>query len=268
MIGVDLHGNPIPLPQAGNSIVPTIAAMSAIYDAAHIMKGAYDYYKGWGQKHGPLHPRYTRTRRRRGAKGGFTAKVKRIISQVSETKFIEVGISTSAPVAGTSVLQLLSGVAQGDTNLLRDGEIIEMQSVQVRGKVRLNAAAAASLLPRVFRIILFQARHNIEGVIPTVAEVLSADSAIALKQIDNRGEFKVLWSILASHPTPAISTQATDFVVDKYYKFKKPIRATYDGTDALIASMEKNHLFLIMMTESATNLPLFNFNVRIVFKDV
>ncbi len=243
-------------------------AHNDIYDAMEIAKGAYDYYQGWRGKHGPLHPRFTRPRRRGRPKGGFTARVKRIVSKQHESKFIDVGISTSSPVAGTSVLQLLSGVAQGDTNLLRDGEIIEIQSVQVRGKVRLNAAAAASLLPRIFRVVLFQARHNIEGVIPVVTDVLATDSAISLKQIDNRGEYKVLWSVLASHPTPGISTQATDFVIDKYYKFKKPIRATYDGTDALIASMERNHLFLIMMTESAANLPLFNFSVRIVFKDV
>ncbi len=195
----------------------------------------------------------------------FTKRVNKLIQANHELKFIDTNFNLTTPVSGTSLISLVSAVGEGDTDALRDGQEIYLQSIQCRILLSQDTTPTAATLAK-FMVVL--ARKNVDGALPVMLDLLQSDSIDSLKQIDGRGDFQVLMSedIILRPPITAGNTQA--YWIKYYRKFKKPIKATYDSSGATIAACEKNHLFVVMMTNQATaSQPSWIGNVRVTFKD-
>ncbi len=201
----------------------------------------------------------------------FNNRVKSVINRVKEAKFIDTAISISNAVAGTSQIIPISLVATGDTELLRDGEEIGINTIEINLEVRCGPSVEYDTHNRV---MLVRSKHNIEGVLPLITELLMSDSVTALKQIDSRGDYTSylnkhqLVKIANQDATTADQNQAVGLL--RYFKrLRKPMKCTFDASGATIGAAERGHWFLVLMTNQSSSFqPLFTGNVRVMFKDI
>ncbi len=195
------------------------------------------------------------------------SRVKQIIRGRLETKFKDVAITAdSTPVAGTSVVTYLSGTTQavgGDGNM-RLGNSLEAQSIQIRGNV---TAAAGQVLGGIYRMIVFQATTDIDGVLPVVDDLLDTDDVNSLRLFEKMSTFRVLYDkrfVLNQNDTALTMIKSHD----KFLRFNRPIKITYADTGSTIADAIKNHLFLVRMTNGiAAVQPVWTLKVRMTWKD-
>ncbi len=229
------------------------------------------YFNIGARQYGPALPPGRRKRRRYlRRRAGFTKRVKKIINAEHELKYLDIDFDAYiVPIVGTSVVTPITLCAQGDDINEREGHEILVQSWQFKGSIGTDADAIADTQ---YRMLLVQARMNIEGGAPTVLEILKSDSCDAIRTIDGlrNNDFKVRLDqrtvIRTQNPPAASRIERQNFSI--YYKFKKPIKVTYDDTTAVIGSAEKNHLFLVLMTNQANTFqPALTGTSRITFKD-
>jgi len=204
-------------------------------------------------------------RRRRGKKQTLTSKIKSVVNNQAATKYCNIATSTASPVAGTSVVVPISLVSVGDTDVTREGMTINVRSVQLRGSITIDVDETSDTF---CRMLLFRAHQNIEGVLPTVTEILMSDDLNSLRQIDNKGDYKVYMD--KRFLVKVTDTNVTHrILLDYYKKFDKTMKTYFDGDGELIADAEKGHWFMILMTASTTgNTPSWAINSRITFKDM
>ncbi len=195
----------------------------------------------------------------------FGARVKKIINRSKELKFVETDTSTNTPIGGTGLVILISGIAEGDTSLTRDGEVAEIASIELKVKLQGDADAIAGSENR---IILVRAVKNIEGVLPSIDEVLATDSTFSFPDQDSRGDFKIYLDRTVLQQSPNVATHTRISYFEYYKRFKTPLKITFDGANATIADAERGHWFIILLTNVGTGLqPTFRVASRIRFID-
>ncbi len=228
--------------------------------AYHGAVSAYKYFRGRKRS-------YPVRSKRRGRKiDTFNQRVKKIVNNQKETKFINVAINDSTPISGTSVVTPLSLVATGDGDEARDGHEILLNSVQCRILVVQDTTPASATVTRLFLIRAFK---NIDGILPVMGDFLMTDSVDSLRQIDNRGDFQVLANLDAVMEPPTVAGNQGSFWYKYYKKFSKPIRCQFDAESGAVSSAEKGHLFLVRMCNLASgSQPAWFGSVRVTFKDI
>lgn len=174
----------------------------------------------------------------------------------AEYKYIDT-VTTVSPVANTGTVTYLSGIAQGVTDITRIGNKILFKDIMWRMQASINDTALTSAL----RIIVFSARQ-VNGVLPTVAEVLQTVSQLAPLNRDNTKQYVIikdyLWSL-------NFANDSETKIVKGYHVLN--YHANYDGATAAIGDAEENHLFMLCISDDATNGPVFTFDCRIKFYD-
>lgn len=88
----------------------------------------------------------------------------------SEYKYIDT-VTTLSSVVNTGTVTYLSGIAQGVTDITRVGNKILIKDILVRLQLEINSTPANATT----RIIFFASRQ-VNGVLPTIAEVLQSAS--------------------------------------------------------------------------------------------
>lgn len=101
-----------------------------------------------------------------------------------ETKIYQQTTNVTNYLAGS--VTWLSGISQGDTISTRTGDSVRLTKVVVR--LRLATFTDSDV---VWRVIIFTDTRQVSGATPTVANVLQADSAMALYNPDTVGRFRV-----------------------------------------------------------------------------
>jgi len=122
---------------------------------------------------GPANAQRAGGRRRSRRRQTFTSKVRKIVDRHKEKKYANLSFTTTIPVAGSSEVIFLTGIAEGDTELKRDGQETYLHSIHIRIRI---ASDTDAITATVYRILLVRASHNIEGILPTVNEILESDT--------------------------------------------------------------------------------------------
>ncbi len=164
---------------------------------------------------------------------------------------------------------IISGVAQGDTESSRDGRVYYIHSVHL--KMFINTEQTVdSVLPfndlqgRV--IIGIDTQSNGLVIAPNdVMDTSGTEDWLAFRNLKNSKRFRVLWdkqftlrnpeqmvtvnsADLRRFHSPAITTPVYSF----NRRFKKPIKVTCTGTDGTIASISDNSIFVIGTANTTT----------------
>ncbi len=206
--------------------------------------------------------RFAGTRRRPQT---FGARVKKIINRSKELKFKDLDTNSSAPIGGTGLVVLISGIAEGDDSLTRDGEIAEIASIELKVKIQGDPDA---ILGGDSRILLVRAVKNVEGVLPTIGEILESDSSFAYPNQNNRGDFKIFLDRTVIQQAPDRATTAKLSYFEYFKRFTTPLKLTWDGGGATIADTERGHWFIVLLSNLGTGLqPTWRVNSRIRFID-
>lgn len=134
------------------------------------MPRAYRRYRG------SRNVRRSRFKRRRyygrGRRASFKRRVGRVIDRRAEHKFTDTYLNIDSE-AGYEIHQLCADPTQGDTDRTRNGDVIKVKSVQVRGFLQLPTGVSAETWNKV-RVLMFCWRNN---DVPLIGQILQ-NSAI------------------------------------------------------------------------------------------
>lgn len=141
----------------------------------------------------------------------------------------------------------LSLVTTGDTLADRDGAVIQVKSLQIRGTLTFAPAAAALAACNVYIYIVQDRQAN--GAAAAIASVLTGnDMSIALGNVPNQYRFKILKRLVFTMQSQAGATTAYNNVkaaFDEYIKFYTPIEMRYTASAGAITDVASNNLFLL-----------------------
>lgn len=164
-----------------------------------------------------------------------------------------VGVSTTAQTIH------LTGLTKGDDYNNRDGRSVCYKSIEMDLYTIQHASATATVV----RYVLVLCKNGLSA--PTFAGIFdtsSAQAVIAHRNLTNRKNYVILWDKLEFMDS-ASHKQCIDS------KFKKLNMHTIfnSGNAGDITDIENNALYLVMVSNEATNTPTVYYNVRLRFVD-
>ena len=174
----------------------------------------------------------------------------------SELHHHDLSVSTGSYTTAGAVSGLTL-IAQGDGVSNRQGLSLLAKSLEVRLTADQHASATATAL----RIIVFTDNMQ-DGTLPTVTEVLESATVLAHYESDNNiGRFGKLYD----------QTMVLDVGGNfKYRNFTIPLgnkHIKFNGTDATQASQGKQSIYLLGISNEATNAPSVNWVSRVKYYD-
>ncbi len=207
----------------------------------------------------PRRARMARRRPRRRTRKPMTAgRVKRIIDAELKVRDLGVGPIDFPNITGQIVQ--ISSIAQGDTNLQRQGNWIK--PVSWMGTITLEGGAGSSVDTQQFRIGCFVWKENQDSD-PAVIDRIVQDVNAPHQQynVESKGSFKILWS-----RTGILSNNVDNPQFQKVFRFyvKPTMKILFDDADS-----RKFHLFIFALSNVATlDSPLtVAFDTRLRFTD-
>lgn len=149
----------------------------------------------------------------------------------------------------------LSLVQTGDTLNNRDGAVIQVKSLQIRGYANFTPGATATAASTAYLYVVLDRQAN--GAAAAVTDVLtSTDMSTALGNVPNQYRFKILKRIVIPMVATAGVTTAYNPVVvpvEEYIKFLKPIEMRFKASAGAITDLSSNNIFLLAGTEGTSD---------------
>lgn len=189
-------------------------------------------------------------------------------SQV-EKKYIDTAVAdyscyTTAIVTPLNLCNEGTGVSQ------RVGRKICVKSVQVRGIVKPFDGATQDSFSRVMLIW----DKQVNGVLATPTEILSAATSESFMNLDNRERFVVIMDKkfvtggIVNTATQALAGSPTVHVIEKYKKLPPGSFTIYDGTGSGIADINTGALYLLTVGDTTeTNGAICRVACRVRYTD-
>lgn len=209
-----------------------------------------------------------RRRRRRGARRGavYGAAAYQLYKDVNKLKnlinveFKWVDTQLNSTISSSGTFLLLNGIAQGDAAQTRDGAQARLKSLESSANFTLNAAATNATI----RCIIFIDLQT-DATTPALADVLDnsglTDPTYASRNLDYRNRFLILKDY-------RFSLSSTGMQRKNWHNYRKlDLKTVYSGTGATIASIRSQPLYILYVSDSASNNPAITAHHRIRFID-
>lgn len=175
----------------------------------------------------------------------------------SEKYANDVSITSAIPATGTVVA--LTDIAQGDTDITRTGNSIFVRSVFLRGSLTSSADDATGT---VVRIILFSDTQQTSDTAPSAASVLSGVDIDAPLNRTTAGRYNIMWDMMFNMPLQSDSG-VNIRQVKRFQSLRHHVR--YNG--AASTDIQKNGIYLLLLSNQATNTPTPNLTARVMYHD-
>ncbi len=234
---------------------PYVGTAIAAYGAGKYVKQRYR------ARYPSKKPRYRRTRYRK-----VPRRFKKNLLAMKESKFIDVTETNLEPTGASSIVRLLSGVSQGDTDESRDGSDVYFTSLQVKLRMLQDPSQEVGINCKLFLVM----KKDVRGSAVSVTDVFVTDNVLSMRQVDNSKNYKILWQKNFAMNAPADTATNKSFIIEHYIKFKSPIRGKWLGTGNAVSDVDRNSLSFILMTDAGTTTvaPFWSYQTRLTFKDV
>lgn len=221
-------------------------------------------WSGKAKKKSPPKGRTFVDRKQTKAIVGLQKTVKRIVKH--EPKYLIAEVTNSNLLNSTPVITLLNGVAQGDTNVTRNGNKLRFWSLEARFII---TAGTSMTDPTPVRFMLVRKIKTVGATI-TLSNLLSDATPDVLdnfnvNNIDFKNTYKVYWDkTVVIHPqvfdNSATGTTTESLATGTSYRFMT-IRTKLGGftTDyglgnaGNVGDIDTNGLFLISFTDNSTS---------------
>lgn len=172
----------------------------------------------------------------------------------SEVHKRETGPASQA-ISTTPTVFHLTAISQGDLDTDRTGLSIYLSYVSLRLYFSVHASATSSIV----RVILVQDKQQIGDTTPGMADVISSASTLAHYNNNTVGRFTIMmdetfWLDQGMYRT---------HIIKKFKKINSHVR--FNGTSSL--DIQKQGLYLMMISTEATNTPTMNYSVRTAWHD-
>lgn len=168
----------------------------------------------------------------------------------------------------TGAVTLLNGVANGTDFTDRIGRKVSFVSIQIRGRI---VPADVGTVQTMWRVMLvYDMQPN--GALPAVLDVLREATGSSMMNLNNRDRFRVLMDkqgVLGAVNEVATTSWASSPGACNINMWRRiQCETIYDGTDALIASVQSGSVFMLTIgSNAAGNGGVFIGSVRLRFAD-
>lgn len=167
---------------------------------------------------------------------------------------------TDATVPNTATLVLLNGSSQGDSTAQHQGNQFRLKSVNLNYSLCIHASATDTLV----RVMVILDRRP-DGAVFTLAELLvdstAGDNVISPYHHDYKRRFRVLYDRKHS-----LGSNNKGKALGKAYKALNNIQR-FTGTGATISSIEAPSIYLVFLSDEATNTPTITYYSQVRFID-
>lgn len=219
-------------------------------------------------------PRFVRRRVQRRRRGRRTAWYNRKYSTAQiaraawrSAKYIR-GLVNSELYHADQLVQLgsvqsrivhLTSLAQGDTFYQRTGNSILLKSLTMNGYAYINPSTTTNTR---FMLALVVDKQQVSDTIPAIDDIFDAtNSPHTLLKTNTLGRFKVLWR--KQYTLSSNSTGDNALQLKRFTKFNFHVR--YNG--AASSDIQRNGVYLVIITSEPSNYPTIEFNTRINYHD-
>ena len=196
---------------------------------------------------------------RKKSNNATATNIKKIVrSQVLEKKFSpEIGISGGISSSGSVVS--CNQIAQGDTNTTRTGNVITASGLYIKGTLKNSASASAGTY---FRFALVRDNQQVGDTSPAFTDIYETAFPTSGLKKSNLGRF----SILATKEYYINQSYASQVVLKPFKHFQKlSSKIRYNGVAT--TDIQKNGLYIAVVSDQATNTPTFDVIIRLHFTD-
>lgn len=173
-----------------------------------------------------------------------------------EKKFIDSTVSAQN-ITNTGALSLLNGVTTGDSMSTRDGQSIKCISILFSGKMRLTSVANVMQV----RLIIFRDMQA-NGAAPAATDLLVSASVTSALNLSNGKRFSVLYDRRFT-----LEPNGDQGAFAHFFRKLNFHTRFNTGTAGTIADIQTNSLYLLYLSDEATNYPLLTSDCRVRFID-
>lgn len=199
-------------------------------------------------------------RRKSNAVGQLAKRVSKLSMLVKpEFKYIS-AVASVTPSSTVPTQALLNGMASGDGVGQREGRQIFIKSVQ--GLIHVNINASATHTHVRYALLIDKAPAGATFSTGALYDVSMAGYVDSFRNLDYRRKFIILKE--GNFQLDALGPR--EKIIKFYHKLN--LRVQYDDSDAgSIADIQTNALYLMLMSDEATNTPTCIYNMRIRYLD-
>lgn len=161
--------------------------------------------------------------------------------------------------AAQSNIVRLTDISQGDTVSGRQGNSILLRNITIKGKIEINAAVTGN---SAVMIALVQDTQQVSDTTPAVADIFTAQNdPHTLLNVGTQGRFKVIkrWNYILTPAAGGANAKQLDYWKSLYTHVR------YNGSGS--TDLQKNQLYLVMITSENTNYPTIALNARVGYRD-
>lgn len=190
--------------------------------------------------------------KRKPRRANFATKVKRVINQQKESKSTQINAWSGTGITTATSSYLCNDIDTGDTKATRDGENIFLRSIGGRFTIGHNASGGVG---QVVRVVLYKPRQldNLPSSM-TYTDYIDPSENIVL--------FDRLYHVSAEKPVAVVN------LGHKFYNKFNPsgLKCTYSS--GVGTNIETGAVYLVLVSDQATNGPTVNGQARAFFKDM
>lgn len=164
-----------------------------------------------------------------------------------ELKFFDTALSI--PFDSTAEVPASGGqlalIPQGDTESTRDGRYAFIKSIQIRGKISLVPATAATASSVAHLYLVLDTQAN--GAAAAVTDVFTSTALqSAMLNLNNSGRFRIMkhWIVPLTAKSGVTGAYNNDTKAFEFYK-RCNIKMDWSGTTGAITEIRSNNIFLI-----------------------
>ena len=173
-----------------------------------------------------------------------------------EKKVVDITESGSTFSSSTAHVGNLNICAQGDTDLTRDGAQMKMIRTAIRGELLMNGSASGTIA----RIIICIKKDTSGSAPSNFGSLLTSNSTRAFYDRNRIYNFKILFD-----KTYSLSSDKPNVAFRFAKKLQNVVR--FDDVNADVASIARNGLFILALSDQATNTPTIKYHNRVTFVD-
>lgn len=171
----------------------------------------------------------------------------------SEVYKFDTDTSSSPSTAGT--ITHLSAIAQGDAENSRSGNSIYLRSVLVNGVMQIHASATSTT----YRIMIVSDSQQVGDTSPAISDILNSVGVTSALNRGTVGRFSVLYDKMFNINTAATPTRC--------HKIFLPMLRHVRFNGAATTDIQRNGIYLVLISNEATNTPSFAYFSRCSYHD-
>jgi len=177
------------------------------------------------------------------------------VASLVNVEFKRNDMAGSGLVNTTGTIVQLNQITGGSDAVQRVGNEIELKSLYLKGGIRRNAAAGYTNM----RIMLVHDREN-TGSTPAITDILESASVFSLANWDNRKRFRIMKDTKYNFGDDTMKDYS-------FYKNFGTRGFKLEWTTDVATACKSNVMYLVCISDEATNTPSFTWKARSVFID-